>query len=146
MRSPCGMSTAANKQLMQHIFDELATGNSRPFLEAMAADFTWTITGSTPWSRTYKGAQVVRRELLRPLTAHFAETYTNSAQRFIAENDTVVVECRGRVLLNSGQRYDNTYCWVCTVRDGKLVELVEYLDTALLMRVLPTVEPATPTS
>jgi ketosteroid isomerase-like protein len=32
------------------------------------------------------------------------------------------------------------------VRDGKLVELVEYLDTALLMRVLPTVEPATPTS
>lgn len=134
------MSTAENKQLLQHIFAELAVGNSRPFLDAMADDFCWIITGSTPWSRAYRGVKAVRAELLRPLTSHFAETYTNTAQRFIAEDDTVVVECKGKVLLKSGQRYDNTYCWVCTVRDGKLIELVEYLDTALLMRVMPQLE------
>ncbi len=28
--------------------------------------------------------------------------------------------------------YNNTYCHVFTVRDGKIVEDIEYLDTALI--------------
>jgi ketosteroid isomerase-like protein len=37
------MSTAQNKQLMEEIFNELSKGNSKPFGEAMADDFCWTI-------------------------------------------------------------------------------------------------------
>jgi len=51
------MGAAANKQLMQHIFSELSTGNSKPFLESLADDVSWTITGSTTWSKTYHGCQ-----------------------------------------------------------------------------------------
>jgi ketosteroid isomerase-like protein len=67
--------TAANKQFMQHIFAELAKGNSKPFADAMVEDFCWTITGSTAWSRTYRGKAAVRAELIEPLFAQFAGAY-----------------------------------------------------------------------
>ena len=34
---------------MRHIFAELAKGNRKLFVEAMAAAFCWMITGSTAW-------------------------------------------------------------------------------------------------
>jgi ketosteroid isomerase-like protein len=136
------MSAAENKRLLQHAFDELAKGNGRPFREAMADDFSWTIIGSTSWSRTYSGKQTVLDELLTPLFSQFADLYTNTASRFIAEDDHVVVECRGRVMTKTGKPYNNTYCYVCRLHDGKLRELTEYLDTQLVTTALTP--PATP--
>jgi ketosteroid isomerase-like protein len=130
------MSTAANKQLMQHIFDELAKGNGQPFLESLTDDFRWTITGSSAWSRTFEGKQAVRTQLLDPLFEQFADRYTNRAHRFIAEDDLVVVECRGKVNTKSGQPYNNAYCWIFRIEGGKLKELTEYLDSHLTMSVL----------
>jgi ketosteroid isomerase-like protein len=127
------MSAAENKQLMRHIFSELAKGNFMPFVESMADDFSWTVTGSTKWSKTYHGKEVVLTELLRPLTSQFADRYTNTADRFIAEGDYVVVECRGHVTTKAGAPYNNTYCWVCRLAEGKLQELTEYMDTQLVV-------------
>ena len=132
------MSAAENKQLMQNIFSELSKGDGKPFVESLADDICWTIIGSTKWSRTYRGKQEVLAELLRPLFAQFADQYTNTAHRFIAEDDYVVVECRGRVTTKSGKPYNNTYCWVCRVAEGKLQELTEYLDTELVTAALGT--------
>jgi uncharacterized protein len=132
------MGAAENKQLMQNIFSELSKGNGKPFVENLADDICWTIIGSTKWSRTYRGKQAVLTELLRPLFAQFADQYTNTAHRFIAEDDYVVVECRGRVTTKSGTPYNNTYCWVCRVSDGKLQELTEYMDTELVTAALGT--------
>ena len=96
------MSAAENKQLMQNIFTELSKGNGVPFVESLADDICWTIIGSTKFSGTYRGKQAVLNELLRPLFSRFADQYTNTAYRFIAEDDYVVVECRGRVTTKSG--------------------------------------------
>lgn len=130
------MSAVENKQLMQHIFAELAQGNGKPFVQSMAEDFCWIIPGSTKWSKAYQGKKAVRHELLDPLFAQFADQYTNTAQRFIAEDDFVVVECRGRVNTKSGMAYNNTYCYVIRLAGGKMKELTEYLDTALLETAL----------
>jgi ketosteroid isomerase-like protein len=130
------MTSIENKQLMQNIFSELSKGNGKPFLESMAEEFCWTITGTTKWSRTYRGKQAVRNELLRPLFSQFADQYTNTAQRFIAEDDYVVVECRGHVTTRTGKLYNNRYCYVCRLAGGKLQELTEYLDTELVASAL----------
>jgi ketosteroid isomerase-like protein len=132
------MSAAENKQLMQRIFFELAKGNGKPFVESMADDFRWTVTGSTKWSKTYHGKQAVLNDLMKPLFSQFADQYTNTAHRFIAEDDYVVVECRGRVTTKAGTPYNNTYCLVCRIADGKLQELTEYLDTELVTAALGT--------
>lgn len=140
------MSTAENKQLMQEIFAELAKGNGKLFVDSLADDFKWTVTGTTKWSRTYDGKQAVITELIQPLFAQFADQYTNTAHRFIAEDDYVVVECRGHVTTKSGKPYNNTYCWVCRISNGKLQELTEYMDTELVTStfsgIIPAREPA----
>ena len=125
-----------NKRLVEHIFSELARGNGAPFADSMAEDFTWTIKGTTAWSGTYHGKQAVRTELLDPLFAQFADRYTNTARRIIADGDHVVVEAQGKVTTKAGKRYDNTYCFVLRLADGKLAELTEYLDTELVTAAL----------
>lgn len=64
-----GPVSADNRALLAAIFDGLAEGDGRAFVEAMAEDFTWTMIGSTDWSGVYHGKAAVRGELLRPLMA-----------------------------------------------------------------------------
>jgi uncharacterized protein len=121
---------------LEAAFEGLADGDGSAFVDLMADDFRWTIKGDTAWSGTYDGKAAVLGELLGPLMSQFAGRYRNSAERFIAEGEFVVVQCQGNAETKSGQRYDNAYCYVCRFDDGKLRELVEYLDTALVDRAL----------
>lgn len=126
------MSASENKKLLQSIFAELATGNSRPFIESMAEDFRWIVTGTTKWSRTYEGKQAVLIELLGELRARIEGNIKTAAHRFIAEDDLVVVEARGNNVTKAGLPYNNSYCFVFRLSDGKLKEVTEYLDTELV--------------
>lgn len=130
------MSASENKQLLQHIYSELSKGNPTPFLENMAEDVRWTIMGTTRWSKTYEGKQAILTELLGPLFAQFADQYTATANRFIAEDDLVVAEVIGRVTTKSGKPYNNSYCYIFRLADGKIQEVKEYLDTQLAVSAL----------
>lgn len=130
------MTPSENKQRMQAICGELEKGNGQPFVDAMADDFRWYMIGTTPWSGTYDGKNDVRTRLLQPLMAQFSGRYTNTASRFVAEDDLVVVECRGQVTTRGGDPYCNTYCWICRFDGGELKELTEYMDTQLVADVL----------
>jgi ketosteroid isomerase-like protein len=130
------MSTQDNKALLQRIYADLAEGNSRSFVAAMADDFRWVIAGSSRWSRTFEGKQAVMTQLFAALRATIADRVRTSATRFIADGDQVVVEARGNNLTHAGVPYRNSYCMIYTVRDGKLAEMVEYMDTDLALNVL----------
>jgi ketosteroid isomerase-like protein len=105
-------------------------------MDLLAEDVRWTIIGTTAWSRTYEGLHAVREELMRPLFAQFADRYTNKATRIVAEGDVAVIECQGRAKAKTGKAYDQSYCYVCRVAEGKVRELTEYLDTELLSTAL----------
>jgi ketosteroid isomerase-like protein len=132
------MSASDNKRALQAAFESLAKGDGKPFVDLWADDFSWTITGSTAWSKTYRGKETIRKDLMAPLFANFATRYTSTAVRFIAEDDYVVVECKGNVTTKAGQPYDNNYCYVCRMAEGQLKELTEYLDTELVSKALET--------
>jgi ketosteroid isomerase-like protein len=61
---------------------------------------------------------------------------TTVAHRFIADGDHVAVEARGANTTRAGARYDNSYCFVFRLADGKLAEVTEYMDTELVTAVL----------
>ena len=52
-----------------------------------------------------------------------------------AEGDKVVARSKGTITGKYGP-YNNTYCNAFTVRDGKIVENIEHLDTALIETAL----------
>ena len=51
-----------------------------------------------------------------------------------AEGDRVVVEFEGNATLSNGKSYDNQYCMVFTLRDGKIKQVNEYFCTLLADR------------
>ena len=138
------MNALENKELLRRIYAALADGDSRPFLESLADDFRWVITGSNRWSRTYEGKHAVMTELVAVLRSKLEGRMRVSAERLIAEGDHVVVQARGHNVTRTGVPYENSYCNIFTLRDGKIVEMVEYMDSDLALRVLgePVAEPA----
>jgi ketosteroid isomerase-like protein len=130
------MNGTENKKMLEEIFSELAKGNPRPFVEAMADDFNWTVTGSTKWSKTYAGKPAVLRELFGVLSERIDGRITTIPDRFIAEGDYVVVEAHGSNTTKSGKPYNNRYCFVFRIAGGRLKEVTEYLDTELVTTAL----------
>jgi uncharacterized protein len=126
------MGAAENKQLLQHIFAEMSNGNPNPFLEGMADDIRWTVIGTTKFSRTFVGKQAVLNELLGSVISEIDGQIRVTADRFIADGDLVVVEARGHSTTRTGKEYNNTYCWIYRIADGKVQEVTEYLDTELV--------------
>jgi len=102
----------------------------------MADDFSWTVTGTTPWSRTYKGKQTVLGELFGPLAERVVTPMMTIPRRVIADGEFVVVEAEGQNTTRDGRPYNNRYCFVFRVREGKLREVTEYFDTELVTKAL----------
>jgi uncharacterized protein len=130
------MKTEENRRLLSTVFDALAAGDPRPFVAAMADEFTWRFPGRWSWALDW-GAdkEETRRRLLGPLIAQFAE-YRVRAEELIAEGDRVVVRAAAEAKTVRGEDYPQAYCYVFTVREGKLIDVLEYCDTALVERVL----------
>jgi uncharacterized protein len=130
--------TEDNRKLLRDIFDELAVGNGRPLVDAMADDCRWVFPGDWSWAGTWESKREIVAGLLRPLMAQF-ESYRSEADLILADGDRVVVQARGYATTTRGERYDQTYCFVYRVAGGRLTEIVEHCDTALVERVLAPV-------
>ena len=128
---------AVNKQLLRRVYAEISKGNVQPLLDSLADDVEWTIIGSTALSGTSRGKQEVIDKLLKPLRARLADgPIMFQPERFIAEGEYVVMQAEGRATALSGKPYNNTYCIVCRIVDGKVKEMVDYIDTELITSAL----------
>lgn len=137
MKKPPEKQAAANKALLQWVFADLAAGNGRPFLEMLSDDVVWHVEGSTAWSRSYRGKAAVKSDLLGPLFQVLDGANPLTVSRMIAEDDCVAVQARGNARTKAGADYCNSYCMIFRLNDGRVVEIIEYADTALVERVLP---------
>jgi len=130
------MTAIENRSLVQRIMEARSRRDHAPFIAAMADDFVWRITGSSAWSGEYVGKADVCERLLKPLYTQFVAPSSITPTRILADGDHVVVQCHGDATTVSGERYANTYCFVIRMQDGQLHEMTEYMDTALVERVL----------
>jgi uncharacterized protein len=135
------MSAQANKKLIQDIF--AAAGNPDPaardrslFVASLADDVTWVVTGQYSWSRTFTGKASILRDLHGHVRSLLVDPARTIAERFIADGEIVVVEARGNNLTKTGVRYDNEYCLVFRLADGKIREIREYCDSVLTEKAL----------
>ena len=135
------MSAADNKKLMQQIF--AAAGDTDPaardralFTASLAEDATWTVTGQYSWSRTFHGKQSILNDLHGHVRSLLTERARTVAHRFIADGDHVVIEAKGDNVTKDGVRYDNDYCLVFRLEDGKIKEIREYCDSVLTEKAL----------
>ncbi len=126
------MGAAENKQLIRDMFAELSKGNAQAFLGNMADNVRFTIIGTTKFSGTFNGKQELVNKVLTPLTSQLEGGLTITVDNLIAEGDHVVMQGRGKSTTKAGKSYNNTYCQVFRIANGKVQEITEYLDTELV--------------
>ena len=126
------MSESKNKELMQNIFAELSKGNDSLFVEAMADEMKWIWMGSGQWAKTFDGKKEILGTLWSAVRKTLKPPYKVHSKNFIADDDCVVIEAVGENTTPEGKTYQNKYCWVCKIVNGKIYELKEYMDTQLV--------------
>jgi ketosteroid isomerase-like protein len=126
------------RAIVQAFLDHGARGELAQCLALVAEDATWTNIGSTALSGTFAGKQQIVDDLLGPLFGRLENGIASKVGLIIAEGEHVVVLSEGRARTLDGQDYNNTYAQVFTVRDGSIVAVKEYMDTALVERVFGT--------
>jgi uncharacterized protein len=124
------MGAAENKEVIRKMREAKGL---EPMLATMSDDVRWTIIGKTKYSHTMNGKQEIIDKLLKPIFAELESMGSNHVDNVIAEGDYVVVQqhATGRKT-KTGNDYNNSYCLVYKVIDGKVKEITEYLDTELV--------------
>jgi ketosteroid isomerase-like protein len=130
------MSAAANKTLVQQIYADSANRSGTTFADSLADDASWIVTGQYSWSHQFKGREAILNGLMGHFRSFFAVRPRTVAYNFIADGDYVAVEARGDNVTRAGERYDNQYCMVYRIENGRIREVREYCDSTLVERVL----------
>lgn len=131
------MSAETNKQIVRDYFQAIGGGDLEKALGLTSEGFVFTLEGTTTYSGTYTGHAEVQGFFANIAGAiDFEKDLEIEIQDMIAEGDKVVVRSAGKMTSTSGKPYNNRYCHVFTVRDGKIQSDIEYLDTALVTEAL----------
>jgi ketosteroid isomerase-like protein len=130
------MSASDNKKLIETIFARIAAGDRTLFVESLADDVMMRVTGQNSWSQTFRGKDALLRDLYGYLGTLLVADRRTVPLRFIADGDHVVVQATGEMRTKAGVPYNNDYCLIYRLRDGRITEITEYLDSALCERVL----------
>jgi hypothetical protein len=105
-------------------------------IEHLADDVEWTIIGTTPLSGVYRGRDAVVSKLFAGLRARLSGPMRFSFDRFISDGNRVVMEAHGHAVTRDNRSYDNRYCVIFDVVDGRLHRIIDYVDTELITAVL----------
>lgn len=130
------MNEEKNKAFIREIFDSLNAGDPTLWIDRMSDDIVFSIIGTTKFSGVFNGkkdfltrAMGVMQTLVEPGSASLR------IENLIAEGDYVVMLAEGAARTRTGQDHNNTYAMIFTIKDDKIVEIKEFIDTALVDRI-----------
>jgi len=131
------MSTHA-KDVVRRYLDALLAGDLAAIRESFAPDAVWTIHGELPIAGPWRGREAIVDDFLAAVGGRLYKPGTTEFEfpTLIGEGDTVALEWRVRATTAQGGKYDNRYCGFFVVRDGRIAEVREYLDTAYAQKML----------
>ena len=135
MSQKVAVNEVQNKKLIRQAFEQWASGNGN-FFDLLTDDVRWTITGSSPFSKTYIGKQQFINETVTPLTSRLAKPIVPKIREVYADGDVVIVLWDGTATAKDGKPYRNTYCWTMTVKNGRITHVVAFLDLIEYVDVL----------
>ena len=123
------MSTDKNVQIVKDFFVAAFGGDTVAMLELVAEDIEWIIPGKDwPLAGTHRGHAGLT-DLLKTKSKTM-ELSLSEPREFIAQEDLVLVGglARGKVKATN-KSFEDHWIFAITVRDGKLINIREYVDT-----------------
>jgi ketosteroid isomerase-like protein len=127
------MSTQENVKIVKDFFAAMGRGDKQGLLAISAEDIEWIIPGAWPLAGTHRRhAGLV--DLLQK-ASEMVETSYPEPPEFVAQGDRVLVVgfATGRIKATN-RTFEDDWVFAITVRNGKVTNIREYIDTLALAR------------
>jgi hypothetical protein len=125
-----------NKKLVSDFMEAFGSGDVARTMAYLTDDATWWVAGNFPLSGTYPKDEF--EKLLSGVSGTCKVPISLTPQAFTAEGDRVAVETESYTETNDGKVYNNFYHFLFVVRDGKIAQVKEFLDTMHANEILCT--------
>src|SRR4029453_7729929 len=125
-----------NKQVMQRYVAALAAGDADAVREFFAPRAPWWPAAGLAVSGTWIGRDTIMEDFFGTAMAHYEPgSVSLEVTGMVAEADQVTLGGASRARTSAGEPYENFCIGIFTVRDGRIVAVREYMDTAYAHRV-----------
>jgi ketosteroid isomerase-like protein len=128
------MSTQENVQTVKDFFAAMGSGDKQGLLALSAEDIEWIIPGKDwPLAGTHRGHAGLAAVLQK--ASKEVETSFPKPPEFVAQGDRVLVAgiATGKIKATN-KPFKDDWVFDITVRDGKVTNIREYIDTQALAR------------
>ena len=122
-----------NTAIVRKALEDIGNLNVEGLLAIIDDDLDFRLMGTSPLSKRLRG-----KEAYMGIVAEVA-SYLNgfielTVDELIPAGDWVIVRAKGHATMKAtGADYDNEYCMMWKLKDGKVVKLREYTCTKLIM-------------
>ena len=125
----------ASEAAVRAFFDTLNTGELER-LRPLLKNATWKpMVKNLTSAPSYSGDAIID-DFLQPVRGIFQPGDPKvSIDVLVADDQSVAVETQGTGKLTNGRAYDNRYAWFFRVREGRIVEIHEYLDSLYVSKL-----------
>jgi uncharacterized protein len=122
---------AHNEQVVRNFFETLSTGNLEKLRPLFHERATWTVMGTgIPGAGEKKGRDNIIDKFLAPVRGMFVPGDPKvHIDYIICQGPLVAVEGRGLGKFKDGRAYSNRYAYVLELKDDKIYNFREYMDT-----------------
>ncbi len=123
--------------VVRGVYEAFGRGDVPAVLGAMADDIEWHEAEGMPYGGVYHGGEAVAQNVFGPITQDVVD-FAVTAEEFIASGDAVAAVVRytgtGKA---TGKQLNLPVVHVWDVRNGKLAQFRQFIDTAKFLEVVP---------
>jgi hypothetical protein len=126
---------AVTEDQVRAIFNGLETGDGSDFFKHVADNVDWIVEGTHPLAGHYLSKRAFIDGTFAKLSRVLPKGAELHTENLLVKDDEAVVELHSLATAKNGMRFDNRYCWVVYFRDGIIVRVRAYLDSAMVARL-----------
>jgi len=128
------VSLESNKEIVDLFFKRVTAGKIDAAFELVDDNVSWWVPGNLPFSGTKSKTEYL--VVVNQITKGFPTGFELMATSMIAEADKVAAEVVSNGTHVNGKKYNNHYHFLIQVRDGKMINVKEYMDTLHLYQLI----------
>ncbi len=125
----------SNRQLVLETLEAFSAGDLTTVMRNLADDVTWTFFGTHRFAGSFHGKDELSKGLFEVVGSVLKAGIVVQVNAVTAEGDRVIVEAKGHAESHAGLAYNNDYCLVFELADGRIRHVRQYLDSELVTRV-----------
>lgn len=123
--------------VVRGVYEAFGRGDVPAVLGAMADDIEWHEAEGMPYGGVYHGGEAVAQNVFGPITQDIPD-FAVKPEQFIASGDSVAAVVRytgtGKA---TGKQLNLPVVHVWDVRNGKIAQFRQFIDTAKFLEVVP---------